>query len=113
MTNQVIPTDIFETKFKRLRKKFKTLNDEIKQLTSVLEQPPPTGESLGSRLYKIRLASKSKGKGKSGGFRIITYLLDKTENGIDIYLLTIYDKSEESSIKKETLLALAKALLGD
>ena len=111
MTNQVVPTDLFETKFKRLKKKFRTLNDEMKELTSVLEQTPTSGESLGSGLYKIRLASKSKGKGKSGGFRVITYLLAKTEDGIDVYLLTIYDKSEESSIKKETLLALAKALL--
>lgn len=113
MANQVVPTDVFEAKFKRLKKKFRTLNDEMKELTSVLEQTPTTGESLGSSLYKIRLASKSKGKGKSGGFRVITYLLAKTEDGTDVYLLTIYDKSEESNIKKETLLALAKALLGN
>lgn len=110
MTNQVVPTEIFETKFKRLKKKFRTLNEEMKELTSVLEQVPTTGESLGSGLYKIQLASKSKGKGKRGGFRIITYLLSKREDGTDVYLLTIYDKSEESNIKKETLLTLAKAL---
>ncbi|WP_333483063.1 hypothetical protein [Spirosoma telluris] len=72
----------------------------MKELTNVLEQTPATGESLGAGLYKIRLASRSKGKGKSGGFRIVTYLLTETEEGTDVYLLTIYDKSEEGSIKK-------------
>lgn len=111
MTNQVVPTELFEIKFKRLKKKFRTLKEEMKELTSMLEQTPTTGESLGGGLYKIRLASKSKGKGKSGGFRVITYLLAKTEEGMDIYLLTMYDKSQESSIRKEVLLTLAKSIL--
>ncbi|MVM38314.1 addiction module toxin RelE [Spirosoma sp. HMF3257] len=100
MANKVVPTGLFEAKLKRLKKKFRTLNEEMKELTNVLEQTPATGESLGAGLYKIRLASRSKGKGKSGGFRIVTYLLTETEEGTDVYLLTIYDKSEEGSIKK-------------
>jgi hypothetical protein len=55
---------------------------------------------LGNNAYKIRIAIRSKGKGKSGGARIITYLV--TENK-EVYLLTIYDKSELSSIDDKTL----------
>ena len=110
MANQVVPTELFEAKFKRLKKKFRTLQEEMKELISVLEETPATGESLGSGLYKIRLASKSKGKGKSGGFRVITYLLTDTGEGTDIYLIMIYDKSEESSVKKDTLLKIVNAL---
>lgn len=51
-------------------------------------------------IYKIRLAIKSKGKGKSGGARVITYVL--TDNN-EIYLLTIYDKSEFDSIDDKTI----------
>lgn len=112
MANQVIPTDLFEAKFKRLKKKFKTLEKELKELTGVLGETPVTGESLGAGLYKVRLASKSKNKGKSGGFRVITYLVVQTETSTDVYLLTIYDKSEEGTIQKDKLVALAKALLG-
>jgi hypothetical protein len=112
MANQVIPTDLFEAKFKRLKKKFKTLEKELKELTGVLGETPVTGESLGAGLYKVRLASKSKNKGKSGGFRVITYLIVQTEDSTDVYLLTIYDKSEEGSIQKDKLVALAKAFLG-
>ena len=110
MANKVIPTPLFKAKFKRLKKKFKTLESEMRSLTDVLEEVPDTGESLGSGLYRIRLASKSKGKGKRGGFRVITYLLTKVEDEIEVYLISVYDKSEEQSIKKETLLALAKSL---
>jgi hypothetical protein len=113
MANQVVPTELFEAKFKRLKKKFRTLNEEMQELTGILEQMPTTGESLGAGLYKIRLASKSKGKGKSGGFRIITYLVAETADGMDVYLITIYDKSEEGSIKKEMLLKIVNALFGE
>ncbi len=58
------------------------------------------GISLGNNLYKVRLAITSKGKGKSGGARIITYL--KTEEG-NIYLLTIYDKSEKDTISNSEI----------
>ncbi|WP_019987790.1 type II toxin-antitoxin system RelE/ParE family toxin [Rudanella lutea] len=112
MANQIIPTDLFEAKFKRLKKKFRTLENDLKELTDGLVEKPTLGESLGAGLHKVRLASKSKNKGKSGGFRIITYLVVQTEDSTDIYLLTIYDKSEESTIHKDKLVALAKALLG-
>lgn len=112
MANQVIPTDLFETKFKRLKRKFPTLDQEMKELTQTLEQIPETGESLGAGLYKIRLASKSKGGGKSGGFRVITYLVVDTEEGTEIYLIMVYDKSEDSTVKKGVLLKMVKNLFG-
>ena len=55
--------------------------------------------NLGSGLYKKRVALL--GKGKSGGFRVIYYHLNKTEKGIDMLLLSIFDKSERSTIKKD------------
>jgi len=46
---------------------------------------------------------KIKGKGKSGRFRIITYLVSNTANGAIINMLTFYDKSEENCIDKKEL----------
>lgn len=111
MANKVALTPHFETRYKRLAKKIVSLERELEVLIKELNETPVTGESLGAGLYKIRLAAKSKGKGKSGGFRVITYLLSQTEEGTDVYLITIYDKSEESSINKEVLLKLVKTLL--
>jgi hypothetical protein len=74
---------------------------EMKELQNQLIENPFQGTSYGAGIYKIRVASKSKGKGKSGGFRVITYLIDKRPTGIEIYLITIFDKSEESTITKD------------
>lgn len=41
-----------------------------------LEVTPKQDQSLGAGLYKIRLGSASKGGGKSGGFRAITYYVE-------------------------------------
>lgn len=52
----------------------------------------------------------SKGKGKRGGARIITYNVIKIENTIHIILLiillTMYDKSEQENISDSELLYL-------
>jgi hypothetical protein len=110
MANNVIPTPFFEGKYKRYAKKFASLGSEIEQLESVLIENPQLGISLGSNIYKVRLANKSKGKGKSGGFRVITYLIDKNDNSTDVYLITIFDKSEESSILKAELIKIVKKI---
>ena len=66
----------------------------------MLEKVPETGTPLGNETFKIRLAIKSKGKGKSGGARIITYLVTEQK---EVYLLTIYDKSEFDNIDDRTI----------
>ncbi|MGI4728581.1 MAG: type II toxin-antitoxin system RelE/ParE family toxin [Janthinobacterium lividum] len=54
---------------------------------------------------KIRLAIASKGKGKSGGAKVIINIV-VAEN--DVYLLTIYDKSEKENISPKELQDLLK-----
>lgn len=110
MANEVIITPHFEGRYKRLAKKFISLEEDMDNLVNQLIEEPKLGKSLGAGLYKVRLAVESKGGGKSGGFRIITYLVNQTTDSTDIYLITIYDKSEESSIKKDQLVKLAKAI---
>lgn len=111
MANKVKLSSHFANRYKRFAKKFTSLESDVDGLVEQLNETPMLGESLGANLYKIRLAVTSKRKGKSGGFRVITYLVTETDDGTDIYLLTIYDKSEEDSIKKSALVALAKAIV--
>lgn len=110
MANKITVTPLFESKFKRFSKKFPSLLQELITLEDELIKNPEMGVSLGANIYKIRLASKDKGKGKSGGFRIITYLITENELSKEIFLITIYDKSEESSIKIPQLLKIIKNL---
>ena len=60
-----------------------------------LKENPRQGTLIGENIYKIRLAITSKGRGKSGGARIITYVIDEDEV---VHLLDIYDKSEKDNI---------------
>jgi len=100
MSYSIIPVDKFKKEAKRLIKKYPSLITELAELNRQLSKDPTSGTSLGNDAYKIRLAIKSKGKGKSGGARVITYVI--TENK-EVYLLTIYDKAELDSIDDKTL----------
>lgn len=63
------------------------------------------GKSIAKNCFKIRIAIESKGKGKSGGARIITNFVVSNKT---VYLLTIYDKSEKENISDKELSDLLK-----
>ena len=92
MSYSILPTSKFEKELKRLVKKFPSLKEEYAELIEEINKDPKTGIFLGNNCYKLRVAIESKGKGKSGGARAITYLYIETET---VYLLTIYDKSKK------------------
>jgi mRNA-degrading endonuclease RelE of RelBE toxin-antitoxin system len=109
MANKVQLTGFFLRKAKRLIKKYHTLQSSLKKLENDLLTNPRLGDNYGSNIYKIRLADESKGKGKSGGFRVITYLIEEGVESTDIYLITIFDKSEEASIEKDDVKNILKS----
>jgi mRNA-degrading endonuclease RelE of RelBE toxin-antitoxin system len=65
----------FEKDLKKLAKKYNSLKLDLRALLNELKTNPNQGTSLGRNCYKIRLAITSKGKGKSGGARIITHIV--------------------------------------
>ena len=107
MNFSVIPSDKFKKEAKRLVKKFPSLKPELADLSTTLAKEPEAGTPLGNNTYKIRLAIKSKGKGKSGGARVITYVV--TEDN-EVYLLTIYDKSEFDNVDDKTIKSIIETL---
>lgn len=107
MSFSVIPTNKFKKEVKRLIKKFPSLKMELFDLNKILEESPETGTSLGNNTYKIRVSIKSKGKGKSGGARIITYVITANK---EVFLLTIYDKSEFENIDDKTIKNIIQSL---
>ena len=109
MSYSIIPIEKFKKEAKRLIKKYPSLKNELAELNEILISNPTLGIPLGYNAYKIRIAIKSKGTGKSGGARVITYVV--TENQ-EVYLLTIYDKGELDSIDDNTLRAIIKSLKG-
>jgi hypothetical protein len=111
MTNTVSASNTFNRDAKPLLKKYKTLRDSLEKLIDNLIEDPFLGASYGNDIYKVRLSDPSKGGGKSGGFRVMYYHLSKTEKGIEILLMFIYDKSEKSTIKKTEALKKLKDIL--
>ena len=105
MNYKVISIPKFEKELKRLTKKYPSLKTEYIELVQRLEHGPEHGTHIGNNCYKIRLAVASKGKGKSGGARVITYLQIKDAS---VYLLFIFDKSEKENISNKELYELLK-----
>ncbi|MEM8529133.1 MAG: hypothetical protein AAGG68_31165 [Bacteroidota bacterium] len=104
MNCNLILTDEFERRAKKLSKKYRSLKKDLAALFDALLQNPYQGDLIKTDVYKIRLAIKSKGKGKSGGARVITYLetqLVQQEETTDLYLITIYDKSNTENISDQ------------
>ena len=100
----------FKRQVKRLKKKYPSLTEDLKIFSLDLRANPQQGIPLGARLYKLRMAIAAKGKGKSGGARVITYRLLATQEHIEITLLTIYDKNEIDNLSDDYLRSLVKDL---
>jgi mRNA-degrading endonuclease RelE of RelBE toxin-antitoxin system len=101
-------TPDFRREYKSLAKKYLSLNADMQDLVAELQENPILGTSLGNNAYKIRLAISSKNKGKSGGARVITYFI--TDDN-ELYLLSIYDKSEQTDISDKALKCLIEKVL--
>ena len=123
MSYNIIPTKRFEKEIKRLAKKYQSIKSEFADLIDLISENPENGTYLGNNCYKIRMAISSKGKGKRGGARIITYIYTQSHNNLytknksslseqtdAVYLLTIYDKSEISNLKLNELKEMVDSL---
>jgi mRNA-degrading endonuclease RelE of RelBE toxin-antitoxin system len=102
MNVKINVTHAFKRQAKPLLKKYVSLAQELQALEQELLNNPKTGTLVRENIYKIRLAVSSKGKGKSGGLRVITYLEIDVEIEEEKYtivnLIAIYDKSEVADL---------------
>jgi hypothetical protein len=111
MDIEFITTLAFEKSYKRLKKKYISLKDDLAELKEELSENPTIGADLGGGVRKIRMAIKSKNSGKSGGARMITYDLCVQKQENIILLVDIYDKSEiETLHENEYKLIIEKFL---
>lgn len=106
MNYSIIVKPTFEKEVKRLAKHYASFKADYAALIEELEQNPQKGTDLGGGLRKIRMQIASKGKGKSGGARVITFTVIASEQDATLNLLYIYDKSERNSITPKEIEAL-------
>lgn len=100
MSYKVEVSDNFKKEAKKLIKKYASLRSELAILGQDLSQNPMLGTSLGNDVYKIRLSVASKGKGKRGGVRIITFVKIIADT---VFLVSIYNKGEKDSISENEI----------
>lgn len=110
MNFDIIPTPDFEKSFKALAKRHRSLKSDILEFSRSLQENPFQGVELSPGIRKIRMAIASKGKGKSGGARIITYTVIAAEKEGRVYLMKIYDKSDFSTVDLSVLKEMARGL---
>ena len=111
MNCRIIALAPFRKDAKRLLKKYASLKSELAALQTLLQENPRYGKLIQENTYKIRLAVKSKGRGKSGGLRVVTHVVeveltveqDDSEQDVTVFLLAIYDKSEMENLPDSDL----------
>jgi mRNA-degrading endonuclease RelE of RelBE toxin-antitoxin system len=109
MNYKIVTSNYFDRKVKELSKKYRSFAEDLKILKKELLENPKIGDDLGDNTRKVRMAIASKNKGKRGGARVITYNFWVDEANSRIYLLTIYDKGEQSSISGKEIRELKQA----
>ena len=99
----------FGKNFKKLKKRYKSITKDILEVKKILKKNPKSGIELGQGFYKTRIKNSDKNKGKSAGYRVISYFIDSDEV---VYLVTIYDKSDSENIPIDQLEKIIKRELG-
>lgn len=96
----------FDREAKRLKKHYASFSQDLMALVADIKANPQLGTDLGGGVRKIRMRITSKGKGKSGGARVITFTVIATATDTEVNLLYIYDKAERSTITTEEINSL-------
>lgn len=92
----------FARRAKLLAKKYRSFKEDYCRFLDSLEKNPFQGVSLGGGVYKTRMAIASKGKGKSGGARVLTYNIQETEpDRLFVTLMSVFDKGEMDNVSDE------------
>jgi len=97
----------FSRAFKTLKKRYRSLPQDFKQLVASLVSNPIQGKELYDGMRKVRISFSSKGKGKRGGGRVIIRL---TIKDTCLSFLYIYDKSDMGNVSDEFLDGIIKEI---
>lgn len=98
MSFEVKTTPHFEREAKVLAKRYRSFKDDLREFVKELGENPMQGTELSPGIRKVRLAIVSKGKGKAGGARVITYTICTSVSEGRVYLVDVYDKSDFSTV---------------
>ncbi len=111
MKPQITTIPKFDNQAKSLAKRYPSLKNDLKKLSDKLTNNPESGTLLFDDVYKIRMAIRSKNKGKSGGARVIYFnIFAQRKDRNEIVLLSIYDKGHQESISDSEIRKALKSV---
>ena len=91
----------FDKEAKRLGKRYVSFKEDYLKLLDELSRNPQLGTDLGHGLRKVRMKITAKGKGKSGGARVITFTVVISQQDAD--KASISEKEIEQLLKQNGL----------
>jgi len=94
----VVEQELYKKALKKLSKTYRNINLDIKDFLESINAKKDLGIELKSNVFKVRIANSDKNKGKSSGYRLVSYLA-VIEN--ELHLLYIYDKSKLVNITEK------------
>ena len=94
----VVEQELYKKALKKLSKTYRNIDLDIKDFLKSINTKENLGIELKSNVFKVRVANSNKNKGKSAGYRLISYLA-VVEN--ELHLLYIYDKSKLVNITEK------------
>lgn len=110
MSLEIVRSDYFTSEFKRLAKRYRSLAEDYERFLESLMSNPLQGVEIAPNVRKVRMAIGSKGRGKSGGARVITLNALVTEQDGTVYLLLVYDKADASNVKMNVVREIIKEM---
>ena len=112
MNFEILTSSYFDAEAKKLHKRHRSFVDDLEDFQKDLLKNPYQGTELTPGIRKIRMAIGSKGRGKSGGARVITLTYAVSEDDGTIILLLIYDKADTSNVKTSVVKQIVKEEFG-
>jgi len=109
MKVNIVLGEEFKRRARQLAKKYHSFTDDLADFKKSLTNNPFQGADLGQGVHKVRMPIASKGKGKSGGARVLTLVMLVSDD-TEVTLLTIYDKGEISNVSDSYIKALIRNL---
>ena len=104
----------FTTEFSRgaklLKKRYRSFLNDLEKFKDSIAENPFQGAELAPGIRKIRMEIAAKGKGKSGGARVITLTYYISHEEGKVHFLIIYDKSDADTVDVKVVKKYAEEL---
>lgn len=110
MNFKIQTTSYFDAEAKRFGKRYRSFVDDLKSFRDSITEDPFQGTEIMPGIRKVRMSIETKGRGKSGGARVITFTYLVSEESGNVILLLLYDKADASSVKSNVVKKIVKDL---